>query len=108
MRRHLTSRPRRFHPSWVLGPLGVNTTASGLNVSSIPLGASGALIANVSGGAVNYLIGGTDPTTAVGIPLAVGEYIEIRDERESLETIRFIRNSGTADGSLTFLFFTEP
>lgn len=82
----------------------VSTAAIGITVSSIPNGASGAIIGCVAAG-VNYGIG-TDPTTAVGIPLPVNTAIDFEDNLDTLQRIKFVRVSGT-DGLITFNFFTE-
>ncbi len=83
-------------------PLTVSTAVVNVSASSIPNGASGAIISNALGqGAVNWAYG-TNPTTLVGIPLAAGEAMAIEDIAD-LTQLRFIRES-TTDGALTFQF----
>jgi hypothetical protein len=86
----------------VATPLVVSTAVVSVSASSIPNGASGALISNALGaGPVNWLYG-TNPSTIVGIPLAAGEVMGLEDSAD-LTQLRFIRQS-TTDGALTFQF----
>jgi len=94
------TQPVYFLP--FMTPLTVSTTVVSLDPSSIPIGASGALISDAIGsGAVNFGYG-TDPSTLVGTPLAPGESAAIEDVGD-LTQFRFIRQS-TTNGALTFQF----
>lgn len=84
--------------------LTVSTAAIGMTLGSIPSGASGAIIGAIQAG-VNFGIG-TDPTTALGIPLPVNASVIFEDNLDSLQRIKFVRVSAT-DGLITFNFFTE-
>lgn len=85
----------------------VTLTAQSLEASSIPPGASGAIIAaDTAGGAVNWAAGGTTANTQVGVPLAAGSNVIVSDGMAEIESMSFIAQT-TTDGALTFQFFQE-
>lgn len=100
----LFSTPVYFSPNVVA--LTVSTTVVSIDPSSIPAGASGAIVSNAVGaGPVNWAYG-VDPSTTLGIPLAAGEamvFEDARGENGQFPTLRFIRQGGS-DGTLTFQF----
>jgi len=103
MREQLTQRP--FHYMGVL-TLTVSGTVVGIAASSIPPGASGAVVANAVGaGDVHWLVG-SDPSTAFGVPLKAGDALVFRDNPTTIQNLRFIR-VGSSDGRVTVHFLTE-
>ena len=94
------TQPVYLLPSLV--PLTVSTTVVSIDPTSIPPGASGALIANRPAAGTVHFGYGTDPSTAVGIPIIAGEVMVIEDDT-NLVNFRFIRQS-TTDGVVTFQF----
>ncbi len=96
----LFTQPAYFLPFLVA--LTVSTTVVSFDPSSIPPGASGAFIANRPGAGIVHFAYGTDPSTAVGIPLLASEVMILEDE-SAMNNFRFIRQS-TTDGVVTFQF----
>ena len=92
--------PAYFLP--FMTPLTASTTVVSVDPSSIPPGASGAIISNAPGGGAVHFGYGTNPSTAVGVPILAGEGVVIEDIQDMTQ-LRFIRQS-TTDGLLTFHF----
>jgi hypothetical protein len=79
--------------------LSVTTSALLSSVSGgIPAGATSALI-DFEGNAVRWRDDGTAPTTSVGMPLPVGQFMTFNS---SLTALRFISQSGTAVLNVAF------
>lgn len=77
--------------------LAVSSSSVGFDSSDYSQSAGSALLATVKveGAAVRYRLDGatTAPTASVGVPLEVGEVLEVWGSRD-IQNIRFIRRDG--------------
>lgn len=100
MREQLTSRPKFY----VFTPwsVTVGTAVFALDASSIPNGASGALVTAMN---QDLAIGFTNVATNIGIVLPAKESFDV-NRLENLQKLKSVRMTGT-DGVLSFTFYTE-
>lgn len=109
MRQQLTQRPYHFMDIVFATDVATNVAAHQMTPSSVPQGASGALIANTGTSTIWWTGGNTVVAgpTGIGIALAPADNFIIRDNPASLVRLRFAVMNNVANGRLTWQFITE-